>query len=96
LPAKTSLLARPREDRLQRPVVALRRDDVSCDERRDHGSPQIDMKKSTTNGTASPVSRMSAERHVVRPPVQDEDDDEDDGDDIAAPSPRYVFLWAGA
>ena len=36
LPGKDlAALARACEDRLQRPVVALRRDDVPCDERRD-------------------------------------------------------------
>ena len=60
------------------------------------GNAQIDMKKSTTNGSASPVSRMYRPSGMsFGPPVlKIRTNVKISGTAIATPSPRYVRFCA--
>src|SRR5512133_2232097 len=73
-------LSRPSENRLQRPVVALRGDDVAGDERRDQREgPERHEEERDERHREARVADVPAERHVVRPArLELEDDDEDE------------------
>ena len=62
------------------------------------GRPQIDMKKRTTNGVASPVSRMLRPRRMSFGPPDwvSSTTTKTIGTSIATPRPRYVRFWASS
>ena len=72
--------ARAREDRFQRPVLALGRDDVTGDERRDEReAPDRHEEEDDERRCQTGVADVAAERNVVRATrLEHEDDDEDE------------------